>query len=178
MPGSVIVSGKRTPIGSLSGAFAGMTAGDLGTTAIRAALNAAGISGEQVEYVIMGQVIQAGNGQNPARKASTTPASAALCDNAESEEDHQRWAISGVSRDDLDTSVSATGRPLPGRRAERGAGPVSSATRPAHAHLIELADLAPAAGGLRPRVAGREMCAHPPSPEVAWGAGAASAPLP
>ncbi len=71
MPGSVIVSGKRTPIGRLSGAFAGMTAGDLGTTAIKAALDAAGISGEQVEYVIMGQVIQAGNGQNPARKASS-----------------------------------------------------------------------------------------------------------
>jgi len=71
MPGSVIVSGKRTPIGKLSGAFAGMTAGDLGTAAIKAALEAAGISGEQVEYVIMGQVVQAGNGQNPARKAST-----------------------------------------------------------------------------------------------------------
>jgi acetyl-CoA C-acetyltransferase len=71
MPGSVIVSGKRTPIGKLSGAFAGMTAGDLGSVAIKGALEAAGISGEQVEYVIMGQVIQAGNGQNPARKAST-----------------------------------------------------------------------------------------------------------
>ncbi|MDD7916152.1 acetyl-CoA C-acetyltransferase [Actinomycetospora callitridis] len=71
MPGSVIVSGKRTPIGKLSGAFAGMTAGDLGAVAIKGALEAAGISGEQVEYVIMGQVIQAGNGQNPARKAST-----------------------------------------------------------------------------------------------------------
>ncbi|GAA4873589.1 acetyl-CoA C-acetyltransferase [Actinomycetospora straminea] len=71
MPGSVIVSGKRTPIGKLSGAFAGMTAGDLGTAAIKAALEAAGISGEQVEYVVMGQVVQAGNGQNPARKAST-----------------------------------------------------------------------------------------------------------
>ena len=71
MPGSVIVSGKRTPIGKLSGAFAGMTAGDLGAVAIKGALEAAGISGDQVEYVIMGQVIQAGNGQNPARKAST-----------------------------------------------------------------------------------------------------------
>jgi acetyl-CoA C-acetyltransferase len=71
MPGSVIVSGKRTPIGKLSGAFAGMTAGELGAVAIKGALEAAGISGEQVEYVIMGQVIQAGAGQNPARKAST-----------------------------------------------------------------------------------------------------------
>jgi acetyl-CoA C-acetyltransferase len=71
MPGSVIVSGKRTPIGKLSGAFAGLTAGELGTVAIKGALEAAGISGEQVEYVIMGQVIQAGAGQNPARKAGT-----------------------------------------------------------------------------------------------------------
>ena len=48
MPGSVIVSGKRTPIGKLSGAFAGMTAGELGTVAIKGALEAAGISGDQV----------------------------------------------------------------------------------------------------------------------------------
>ena len=71
MPGSVIVSGVRTPIGKLSGAFASMSAGDLGAVAIKGALDAAGISGDQVEYVIMGQVIQAGAGQNPARKAST-----------------------------------------------------------------------------------------------------------
>jgi acetyl-CoA C-acetyltransferase len=71
MPGSVIVSGQRTPIGKLSGAFASMTAGELGTVAIKGALAAAGISGEQVEYVIMGQVIQAGSGQNPARKTGT-----------------------------------------------------------------------------------------------------------
>jgi len=71
MPGSVIVSGVRTPIGKLSGAYAGMSAGELGTVAITGALDAAGISGEQVEYVIMGQVIQAGSGQNPARKAGT-----------------------------------------------------------------------------------------------------------
>ncbi|GAA4793133.1 acetyl-CoA C-acetyltransferase [Actinomycetospora chlora] len=69
MPGSVIVSGRRTPIGKLSGAFAGITAGELGTVAIKGALEAAGLSGEEVEYLIMGQVIQAGAGQNPARKA-------------------------------------------------------------------------------------------------------------
>jgi acetyl-CoA C-acetyltransferase len=71
MPGSVIVSGARTPIGKLSGAFADMDVRDLGATAIKGALAQAGISAEQVEYVIMGQVIQAGSGQNPARKAST-----------------------------------------------------------------------------------------------------------
>jgi acetyl-CoA C-acetyltransferase len=71
MPGSVIVSGARTPIGKLSGAFAGMSAQQLGTVAIAKALEQAGLSGEQVEYLIMGQVIQAGAGQNPARKAGT-----------------------------------------------------------------------------------------------------------
>ena len=71
MPGSVIVSGARTPIGKLSGAFADMDVRDLGAIAIKGALEQAGLSAEQVEYVIMGQVIQAGSGQNPARKAST-----------------------------------------------------------------------------------------------------------
>ncbi len=71
MPGSVIVSGARTPIGKLSGAFAGISAQQLGTTAIQKALEQAGITGDQVEYLIMGQVVQAGAGQNPARKAGT-----------------------------------------------------------------------------------------------------------
>ncbi|MDT7744878.1 MAG: acetyl-CoA C-acetyltransferase [Actinomycetota bacterium] len=71
MPGSVIVSGARTPIGKLSGAFADMDVRDLGAIAIKGALEQAGLSAEQVEYVIMGQVVQAGSGQNPARKAST-----------------------------------------------------------------------------------------------------------
>jgi acetyl-CoA C-acetyltransferase len=71
MPGSVIVSGARTPIGKLSGAFADMDVRDLGAIAIKGALEQAGLPAEQVEYVIMGQVIQAGSGQNPARKAST-----------------------------------------------------------------------------------------------------------
>ena len=71
MPGSVIVSGARTPIGKLSGAFSDMDVRDLGAIAIKGALEQAGLSAEQVEYVIMGQVIQAGSGQNPARKAST-----------------------------------------------------------------------------------------------------------
>ena len=71
MPGSVIVSGARTPIGKLSGAYADLTPHQLGSTAITKALEQAGISGDQVEYLIMGQVIQAGSGQNPARKTGT-----------------------------------------------------------------------------------------------------------
>jgi acetyl-CoA C-acetyltransferase len=71
MPGSVIVSGARTPIGKLSGAFASMSATDLGGVAIRGALERAGIAPDQVDYVFMGQVIQAGTGQITARQAAT-----------------------------------------------------------------------------------------------------------
>jgi acetyl-CoA C-acetyltransferase len=70
MPGSVIVAGARTPIGKLSGAFAGFSAMDLGGFAIAAALERAGITPEQVEYVFMGQVLQAGQGQITARQAA------------------------------------------------------------------------------------------------------------
>ncbi len=70
MAGSVIVSGARTPIGKLSGALAGFSGADLGGLAIKAALERAGIAGDQVDYVFMGQVIQAGAGQITARQAA------------------------------------------------------------------------------------------------------------
>src|SRR4051795_497384 len=70
MPGSVIVSTARTPIGKLSGAFASLTAMDLGGVAIKGALERAGVGPEQVDYVIMGQVLQAGQGQITARQAA------------------------------------------------------------------------------------------------------------
>ena len=70
MPGSVIVGGARTPIGKLSGSLKDIPAVDLGGIAISAALQKAGIAGDQVEYVIMGQVIQAGTGQITARQAA------------------------------------------------------------------------------------------------------------
>src|SRR3712207_3731436 len=70
MSRSVIVSGARTPMGRLLGSLKDFSAADLGAVAIKAALERAGISGDQVEYVIMGQVIQAGAGQNPARPAA------------------------------------------------------------------------------------------------------------
>ena len=70
MPGSVIVAGARTPIGKLSGSLKSFTAVDLGGFAIKAALERAGITGDQVEYVIMGHVIQAGAGQITARQAA------------------------------------------------------------------------------------------------------------
>ncbi|MFM8238140.1 MAG: acetyl-CoA C-acetyltransferase [Actinomycetota bacterium] len=70
MTGSVIVGSARTPIGKLSGAFAGLTAMDLGGIAIRSALERAGIAADQVDYVLMGQVLQAGQGQITARQAA------------------------------------------------------------------------------------------------------------
>jgi acetyl-CoA C-acetyltransferase len=81
MPGSVIVGSARTPIGKLSGALAGFSAADLGGLAIKAALERAGVGAEQVDYVLMGHVLQAGQGQITARQAAaaagipmTTPA--------------------------------------------------------------------------------------------------------
>jgi acetyl-CoA C-acetyltransferase len=70
MRGSVIVGGARTPTGRLLGSLAGFSAADLGGFAIKAALERAGISGDQVEYVVMGQVLQAGAGQIPSRQAA------------------------------------------------------------------------------------------------------------
>jgi acetyl-CoA C-acetyltransferase len=70
MPGSVIVGSARTPIGKLSGALAGFSAQQLGGLAIKAALERAGVGAEQVDYVLMGQVLQAGQGQITARQAA------------------------------------------------------------------------------------------------------------
>ena len=69
MSGSVIVAGARTPIGRLLGGLKTLSAADLGGVAIKGALEKAGVSGDQVDYLIMGQVILAGAGQNPARTA-------------------------------------------------------------------------------------------------------------
>jgi acetyl-CoA C-acetyltransferase len=81
MPGSVIVAGARTPIGKLSGGLAPLSAGARGGGASRAAPQRAGITGEAVDYVIMGQVLLAATGQVPGRQAAikagipmTTPA--------------------------------------------------------------------------------------------------------
>lgn len=70
MSGSVIISGARTPVGKLSGVLASFTAMDLGGLAIAAALSRAGLTPEQVQYVFMGHVLQAGQGQITARQAA------------------------------------------------------------------------------------------------------------
>ncbi|ANW18039.1 acetyl-CoA C-acetyltransferase [Streptomyces clavuligerus] len=67
---SVIVAGARTPMGRLLGSLKSFSGADLGAFAIRAALERAGVEPGQVEYVIMGQVLQAGAGQIPARQAA------------------------------------------------------------------------------------------------------------
>ena len=70
MPQSVIVAGARTPIGRLLGGLKTLSGSDLGGLAIQGALDKSGVSGDQVDYVIMGQVLTAGAGQIPARQAA------------------------------------------------------------------------------------------------------------
>ena len=70
MSGSYIVAGARTPIGKMSGALAPFAAADLGGFAIAAALQRAGVAPDEVEHVIMGQVLMAGQGQVPSRQAA------------------------------------------------------------------------------------------------------------
>jgi acetyl-CoA C-acetyltransferase len=70
MSGSVIVAGARTPIGKLSGALTNLSAAELGGIAIAEALRRAGVAPDEVDHVIMGQVLMAGQGQVPARQAA------------------------------------------------------------------------------------------------------------
>ena len=70
MAGSYIVAGARTPIGKMSGALASLSAADLGGLAIKAALERAGVTPDEVEHVLMGQVLMAGQGQVPSRQAA------------------------------------------------------------------------------------------------------------
>ncbi len=69
-PSIVIASAARTAVGSFNGAFATVAAHELGATAIKGALERAGVDAKEVDEVIMGQVLQAGEGQNPARQAA------------------------------------------------------------------------------------------------------------
>jgi acetyl-CoA C-acetyltransferase len=71
MPGSYIVAGARTPIGKMSGALADFSAADLGGFAIAEALRRANVQPDEVQHVIVGQVLMAGQGQVPARQAAT-----------------------------------------------------------------------------------------------------------
>ena len=66
----VICNPVRTPIGTYGGTLKGVPATDLGSTAIKASLERAGIAGEKIQSLVMGNVVQAGNGMNPARQAA------------------------------------------------------------------------------------------------------------
>ncbi len=70
MTSSKIIAGARTPIGKMSGAFTTMSAAQLGSVAIKGALERAGVAPADVDHVIMGQVLMAGQGQVPARQAA------------------------------------------------------------------------------------------------------------
>ena len=67
---AVVVSAVRTPVGSFQGALAALSAVDLGGLVIKEAVRRAGVAPELVEEIIFGQVLQAGQGQNPARQAA------------------------------------------------------------------------------------------------------------
>ena len=69
--GSYIIAGARTPIGKMSGALASFSAADLGGFAIAEALSRAGVAPDDVDHVIMGQVLMAGQGQVPSRQAAS-----------------------------------------------------------------------------------------------------------
>src|SRR6267143_83077 len=69
MPSTVILSAARTPIGKLGGGLSSLDATDLGGTAIAAALERAEVQPDEVQHVVMGQVLQAGQGQIPSRQA-------------------------------------------------------------------------------------------------------------
>src|ERR1019366_4896122 len=69
MPKTVILGAARTPVGKMGGGLSSLDATELGGLAIRAALERAGVEPEQVEHVVVGQVLQAGQGQIPSRQA-------------------------------------------------------------------------------------------------------------
>src|SRR3954452_20833879 len=69
MPKTVILGSARTPIGKMGGGLASVEATELGALAIEGALKRAGVEPDQVEHVVMGQVLQAGQGQIPSRQA-------------------------------------------------------------------------------------------------------------
>ena len=70
----VIVSATRTPVGAFNGAFANLPAHELGKAAIKGAMERAGVEGARISEVILGQILTAGQGQNPARQASIAAA--------------------------------------------------------------------------------------------------------
>jgi acetyl-CoA C-acetyltransferase len=75
MPQTVILGAARTPIGKLGGGLSSLDATELGSIAIKAALERADVAPDEVQHVVMGQVLQAGQGQIPSRQACARPGS-------------------------------------------------------------------------------------------------------
>ena len=104
---SVIVAGARTPIGKMSGALASFSGADLGGFAIAAALERAGVAPEEVDHVIMGQVLMAGQGQVPSRQAAVhagIPMSVPAIN-------VNKVCLSGLNSINLANQMIATGKP-------------------------------------------------------------------
>jgi acetyl-CoA C-acetyltransferase len=123
----VIASAARTAVGSFSGAFASVPAHQLGATAIAAAVARAGIEAGAVEEVIFGQVLTAGQGQNPARQASRA---AGIDDGAPA------WLINQVCGSGLRTVALAAQQVMTGAAAIVVAGGQESMSLSAHAAYL------------------------------------------
>lgn len=120
----VIASAARTAIGSFSGAFASVPAHELGRTAIASALSRAGLQGSDVSELIFGQVLTAGQGQNPARQASRA---AGIADGAPA------WLINQVCGSGLRTVALAAQQIMTGQADIVVAGGQESMSLSAHA---------------------------------------------
>jgi acetyl-CoA C-acetyltransferase len=156
MRDSVITGGARTAIGRLLGSLKDFTAADIGGIAIKAALDRSGITGDQAEYVIMGQVLEAGAGQVPARQAAvaagipmTTP-SLTINKACLSGLDAIALAAQLIRAGEFDVVVaggmeSMTGAPhlLPGARAGRKFGSMELLDAMAHDGLTDAFDHLP-----------------------------------
>src|SRR5256885_4282926 len=104
MPKTVILSTARTPIGKLGGGLASVDATELGGTAIKAALERADVAPEEIQHVVMGQVLQAGQGQIPSRQAQIK---AGIPKAVSSETINKVCASGGCAATILDTQIRA-----------------------------------------------------------------------
>jgi len=120
MKDAVILSAQRTAIGSFSGAFAKIPAVQLGGAAIMAAMNKAGVTGDQVDEVIMGMVLQAGVGQAPARQAAKK---------AGIPDDKSAWTLNKVCSSGLKAVMEAAGSIMLGENQVMAAGGMENMTR-------------------------------------------------
>ena len=134
MPKTVILSAARTPIGKLGGGLASVDATELGATAIRAALERADVDPGDVQHVVMGQVLQAGQGQIPSRQAQVK----AGIPNEISSETINKVCASGIRAAGLLDAVDSRRRPR-GRRRRRDGVDVECAL-PAQGRAVRLPD--------------------------------------